>query len=282
MSNKAFLSFFAVLSLIAFGSGYWMESRALDKHRQIVEKPPFVDEYLYAYFPLNGDPTDASGGGNDGTLSGPPKFVEDRFGVAQAACHFDGSSDRITFDKNKTMEIQDPNTFTVSFWIKKDEKLTGTVIQLFGDVLEEEGGVPPVEGYFEVRNYKGEKAIFLQWLISGRGGSDGTGTLEAILDSANGGWNFVAVVFKEDGKDGEPKMLLATMYINGEKNTDVQNPKSTALFTETEKMKKEFILGRQSKAVPAFRGVLDDVRVYSVSLDPFHINGLYKYEKYRE
>ena len=258
-----------------------MESRALDKHRQIVEKNPIVDQDLYAYFPLNGDVTDASGGGYDGKLEGLPKFVEDRFGVAQAACQFDGRSDRITFDKNKTMEIQNPNRFTVSFWIKKDEKLTGTVMQLFGDVLEEESGRGQVDGYFEVRNYEEEKTIFIQWLTRG---SVGTGELEAILDPANEGWNFVAVVYKEDGKDGEPKKLLATMYINGEtaKPIGPSNPMSTSLFSEMEKTKKVFILGRQSKAVPSFRGVRDDVRVYSVSLDALHIRELHNYEKYRE
>lgn len=281
MSNKAFLSFFAVLSLIAFGLGYWMQSEALEGDRPIFPKPQFVDKDLYAYFPLNGGATDASGKGHHGTSQGPPKFVEDRFGVAQAACHFDGVNDRMTFDKNKTMEIQDPNTFTVSFWIKKDDSLTGTVMQLFGDVLEEEGGVPPVEGYLGVG--QGGKTIFIQWLISGRGGSDGKGNLEAMLDSADGGWNFIAVVFKKEGKVDESESLLVTIYINGEKAANRLNPMSTSLFTAPKKMKKVFILGRQSiNAAPMFRGVLDDVRIYSVSLDEVHIEKMYNYEKYRE
>ena len=276
MSNKTFLSLFAVLSLIAFGSGYWMESQALKKVRRVIEEPPFVKKGLLAYFPLNGRATDASGKGNHGNLQGPPRFVDDRFGVAQAACLFDGVNDRVTFDKNKTMEIQNPNNFTVSFWIKKEDTLNGTVMQLFGD-----GEGPPVDGYLEVG--QGGKTIFMQWIIRSRGGRDELGSMEAILDSANGGWNFIAIVFKEKEKDDEPKPLLATIYINGEKPAGSAGSDSSSLFTATEKMKKVFILGRQSiSGSQPFRGGLDDVRIYLRSLSELEIENLYKYEKYRE
>ena len=271
MSNKAFLSLFAVLSLIAFGSGYWMESRALDKVRRVIQEPSFVKEGLLAYYPLDGNASDATGRGNHGTMHGPPDSAKDRFGSNKAALYFDGRYDFITFDHNNTVRIPDPNQCSVAFWIKKDGSSKGTVMQLFGDILQEDGGVPPVESFFGVR--EGGSTVAVEWQTRH--------VLEGELTPDNDGWNHVAVVFAE-GKEGlQEGILVVTMYLNGQKLPGISNPKSTPLF-ETEKIKKVFILGRQCVSPSQFRGTLDDVRIYSRSLSKLEIENLYEHEKYRE
>ena len=271
MSNKAFLSFFAVLSLIAFGSGYWMESRALDKVRRVIQEPSFVKEGLLAYYPLDGNASDATGRGNHGTMHGPPDSAKDRFGSNKAALYFDGRYDFITFDHNNTVRIPDPNQCSVAFWIKKDDSSKGTVMQLFGDILQEDGGVPPVKSYLGVR----DGGVVVDWH------THSNNSLFGKLTPDNDGWNHVAVVFAE-GKEGlQEGSLVVTMYLNGQKLPDISNPKSTPLF-ETEKVKKVFILGRQCVSPSEFRGTLDDVRIYSRSLSELEIENLYEHEKYRE
>ena len=275
MSNKAFLSFFAVLSLIAFGSGYWMESQALKKVRRVIEEPPFVKEGLLAYYPLDsnvdGNASDATGNGYVGKMEGPPKMVEDRFGKKRALL-FEGSFDYVNFDKNKKLRIPDPNQCSVSFWLKTNDSSKGTVMQLFGDELEEEGGQPPVTGYLGIGN--GGKTIFLQWFSRTVGDN-----LEGELDASGDGWNHVVVSFTTESQEGR---LSVVIYLNGQKVPHHSNPMKTSLFEEPIKMKKVFILGRQSKVATEFRGVLDDVRIYSRSLSELEIKNLYEYEKYRE
>jgi len=275
MSNKAFLSLFAVLSLIAFGSGYWMESRALDKVRRVIQEPSFVKEGLLAYYPLDsnvdGNASDATGNGYVGKMEGPPKMVEDRFGQKRALL-FEGSFDYIAFDKNKKLEIEDPNQCSVSFWLKTNDSSKGTVMQLFGDVFEEEGGQPPVTGYLGIGN--GGKTIFLQWFSRTAGDN-----LEGELAASDGGWNHVVVSF---APDLTRKLLSVTIYLNGQKVPHQSNPMETSLFEEPKKMEKVFILGRQSTKATEFRGVLDDVRIYSRSLSELEIENLYKYEMFRQ
>jgi len=275
MSNKAFLSFFAVLSLIAFGSGYWMESQALKKVRRVIEEPGFVKEGLLAYYPLDsnvdGNASDATGNGYVGEMEGPPKKAEDRFGRKRALL-FEGSFDYVNFDKSKKLRIPDPNQCSVSFWLKTNDSSKGTVMQLFGDVLEEEGGQPPVTGYLGIGN--GGKTIFLQWFSRTVGDN-----LEGELDTSDGGWNHIVVSFAPDLSS---KQLSVTIFLNGQKVPHRSNPTKTSLFEEPEKMKKVFTLGRQSTKATEFRGVLDDVRIYSRSLSELEIENLYEYEKYRE
>ena len=275
MSNKTFLSLFAVLSLIAFGSGYWMKSQALKKVRRVIEEPGFVKEGLLAYYPLDsnvdGNASDATGNGYIGKMEGPPKMAEDRFGKKRALL-FEGSFDYVSFDKSNKLRIPNPNQCSVSFWLKTNDSSKGTVMQLFGDVLEEEGGQPPVTGYMGVGNEG--KTIFLQWFSHAAGDN-----LGGELDASGDGWNHVAVSF---APDSNKERLIVTIFLNGQKVSHQSNSRKTSLFEEPKKMKKVFILGRQSPKATEFRGVLDDVRIFSRSLSELEIETLYEYEKYRE
>ncbi len=77
-----------------------------------------------ANFPFNGNANDASANANNGTLQGAPTPVADRFGNANAAYSFNGSTQYISTTKSYT----NPNVFTVSAWFKTNTTTGGKII----------------------------------------------------------------------------------------------------------------------------------------------------------
>lgn len=76
-----------------------------------------VDNGLIVDMPFNGDATDISGKGNNGTLQGPTANV-DRFGDVSSAYIFDGN-DQINVPNNATLQLTDH--ITLSAWVKLNE-----------------------------------------------------------------------------------------------------------------------------------------------------------------
>ncbi len=70
-----------------------------------------LDVGLVAYYPFKGDATDESGNGYDGTVNGAT-LTADRFGNADSAYHFDGSSSYIDLGNMGGFK-------TVSMWVKQ-------------------------------------------------------------------------------------------------------------------------------------------------------------------
>ncbi len=70
-----------------------------------------------AWYPFSGSFADETGNGHDGTGYANPLFVDDRFGVSDAACSFDGSN-CVTIPLDNAMSI---SSITVSAWIKTDQ-----------------------------------------------------------------------------------------------------------------------------------------------------------------
>jgi hypothetical protein len=75
-----------------------------------------LSDSLLLYYPLNGNATDVSINGFDGTNFGATPTT-DRFGNPQGAMHFDGTS-FINFPNTSTLKPDYP--FSFSFWVKCD------------------------------------------------------------------------------------------------------------------------------------------------------------------
>jgi hypothetical protein len=71
-------------------------------------------EGLVAYYPLDGDVSDGSGNGNDGTIMGNPGFVD---GVAGQAMDLDGDGDYVDCGDNPLFGMQETNQITVATWV---------------------------------------------------------------------------------------------------------------------------------------------------------------------
>ncbi len=80
-----------------------------------VAEPEESDPTLVAYYPFNGDASDESGNGYDGTVSGAA-LTADRFGNPASAYDFNGTSDYI----NCGNILNGFSNFTVSAWINID------------------------------------------------------------------------------------------------------------------------------------------------------------------
>jgi hypothetical protein len=81
---------------------------------------------LVASYPFNGDATDASGNGNDGTVTagysgwggGTPTLTTDRFGTADKAYYFDqGGNIEVPYST-----ILNPGVISLSWWIYMEER----------------------------------------------------------------------------------------------------------------------------------------------------------------
>jgi len=78
---------------------------------------------LVAYYPFNGNANDASGNGHNGTVYGGTTMTTNRFGQANAAYDFDGSTGYIGIPQNSVLNSLTTN-FTLSAWIWQRESIT--------------------------------------------------------------------------------------------------------------------------------------------------------------
>jgi hypothetical protein len=72
---------------------------------------------LVAYYPLNGNAHDESGNGNNGVVSGPT-LSADRFGNADRAYSFDGTTNNIHINGSPSFAFTGTKAFTISCWVK--------------------------------------------------------------------------------------------------------------------------------------------------------------------
>jgi hypothetical protein len=68
---------------------------------------------IIAYFPFNGNANDASGNGNNGTVTGAT-LSPDRFSNSNSAYSFNGVNNHITVANNSSLA---PNALSISFWV---------------------------------------------------------------------------------------------------------------------------------------------------------------------
>jgi len=71
---------------------------------------------LIAFYPFNGNALDSSGKGNNGTIYGAVS-TSDRFGIANSAYSFNGSTD---YFSNSTVFTTAPTSFSVSWWLNQN------------------------------------------------------------------------------------------------------------------------------------------------------------------
>ena len=71
---------------------------------------------LVGYWPFNGNANDQTTNGNNGTVNGA-SLTSDRFGNANSAYDFDGLNSEIIVPNNPSLNLENPNQFTFSYWI---------------------------------------------------------------------------------------------------------------------------------------------------------------------
>jgi len=214
--------------------------------------PCFLTQGLVAHWPLDGTPNDASGNGHHG-LAFNLDPTTDRFGVANAAYHFNGINGYMTA---AGVPIPTNNAFSWSLWIKAEEPgVRGPIIeraQAFGvnltsPVLFTEPGA----------------ALSFGTCCAGNGSS-----LQTPIGSlpANQWIHFVGT----SAQDGR-----RALYLNGQLVAEITG---TAYGQALEL----FIFGRDRMDDPVidniyFPGALDDIRIYNRELSAAEVLALYRW-----
>ena len=203
---------------------------------------------LVAWYPFNGNANDSSGNGNNGTNYGAT-LTSDRFGNANSAYLFDGSSSYILV--NNSAKFPD-TAITTAFWFNRngnppvspDEnyicKDLAFSTYLSDSILYSEvwKGTPGVWAYWSSGNYK-------------------------VSDDTD--WIFYASTFDNSTK-------LVNIYINGVLVNSVTETDPNAIVRSSSS---PLYIGRNTSPVYYINGKLDDVRIYNRALSSNEIQSLY-------
>ena len=196
---------------------------------------------LIAYYPFNGNANDESGQGKDGDVFGGASLTTDRFGNANSAYLFNGTSSYININLPTINTAIDSNV-TMSFWIKWDGK---------------NDGLP-----FGFESYD-------LWFSSGYFGfntdqSDLWGTGSKKLANH---WSFVTAIFN----NGD--ITKSSLYIDGVKSKLTQKLGSPITKFVSTNARIGYYFGGCSFCY--FGGSIDDVRIYNRALTGAEIVALY-------
>jgi glucose/arabinose dehydrogenase len=198
---------------------------------------------LVARYAFEGDASDSSGYGNNGTLVGNPPFAPGR--VGNLAVSFNGTNQYVT------IPISIRTNFTIAFWVNTTASATGAVWTTgLGMVSADVAGVANDFGISLITN----GAV-------GFGVGNPNTTLASAASINNGQWRHVAVTRVSSSG-------LMTTYIDGVQDSTVTGP--TGPRTAPAAMR----IGGILSGGGFFPGSLDEVRIYNSVLSPTEINAL--------
>ncbi len=225
-----------------------------------LEKPTIdLTSGLVAWYPFDGNASDMSGNGNDGTVYGAT-LGEDRNGEAGKAYQFDGDDDYIKVPHNNKINFNVSDSFTISLWslIPTPEKERSSIFEKWSSI----GSYP-----FNLR-------IGPDLLSLGFGNWDGSNSKGASASLGGEETNFIHIsCINRAGK--------FSISINGSKKSvnystwgDSINHLNNTLNTS------DLYFGRRGGTSDFnFKGSIDDVRIYNRALSEAEVQALYELEK---
>jgi hypothetical protein len=225
--------------------------------------PKIVDEMrnfntangLIAYWPFNNSAADQSGYGRNGTASGVTS-VADRFGSANSAYHFDGSTSYVSVPDNVALRLNNTD-FTLNAWIKLDSYnssyLSTIVSKRFSGLNN--GWLWGINGALNTP----QGATYY-----GPGG--GTGNANAIGSTVlnTGQWYMVTCVYTLASQQ-------LSIYINGVLDHTFSN-----ILTASATATATLLIGKDGATGGYyFQGSMDDVSIYNSALSVSSVQQLY-------
>ncbi|MFM9946285.1 MAG: LamG-like jellyroll fold domain-containing protein [Bacteroidia bacterium] len=199
---------------------------------------------LVADYPLNGNATDVHAA-NNGTLYGPTP-TKDRFGRANSAMQFNGSSDWVKLGTDADFQKR-----TISLWFKADTFLTGGS---YGHVFSTDNANMQFGACgFTLDNTSGTNRINLGL---------GANVKRYTSNVKKGTWYHCAIVANTS---------QIKYYINGQLFDSATN--NSTLHSNDGNTKA--LLGSSRKIDRFFKGAIDDVKIFDCALSNAEINALY-------
>jgi Concanavalin A-like lectin/glucanases superfamily len=225
------------------------ELLATYKSPLIVVLQPDLNAGLVAYYPFNGNANDASNNGNNGTVIGAT-LTADRFGNANKAYSFNGTSDEIDVPNSSTLQIT--ANITISGWFK-----TTNTSHIMGIISKLEVADPMHSYKMEIYNCKARAEFWYNHSIPIGGFAASNDTL------TNGKWHHVLAEY-----DGS----FIKLFVDGQLNTET--PYTGGMQTNSENL---YIGWDQNSYLGDrhFEGSIDDIRIYNRALTEYEIQLLY-------
>jgi hypothetical protein len=209
---------------------------------------------LVAHYPFTGNTNDLSGNGNHGTNNGAT-LTTDRFGNANSAMQFNGTSDYILVPSSTSFPS---DAITTSFWFNRNSIYPGPG----GDhyISKEEA--------FSTYLYNNTTLASQVW----KGGSGWTswedGPFQLCIDDQ---WYFYASTFANSEK-------IVRIYVNGVLVNTINETDPNAVVRTSAQ---DLFIGRNgSSAVYYINGKMDDIRIYDRALSSAEIQELYGEDNY--
>jgi hypothetical protein len=205
--------------------------------------PATLQNGLVGYWPFCGNANDASGNGNNGTVSGAT-LTADRFGAANSAYSFDGVNDYIDLG---SYILNNPQEYTISCWAKFNNNIFSYIFgqATNGEIQIQSDGSGNVKSWNKLTN----------------GGSVSVGN--TIPDLVN--WHHLVANFNNISKVLTFRIDNIPFTISIPNGVNIQSFNGNAL------------LGRQSNiAANFFNGSIDDVVIWNRSLTQQEITQMYQ------
>ena len=200
-----------------------------------------------AFWTFDGDTTDSSGNGNDGTLFGPT-FVN---GVSGSALNFDGINDYVRVEDDITLDLTDE--FTFAAWIHPRTFGEGSSPNGYGRIINKAA----TGGYsLYIRNNSAQDQ--LASLING---SVYASSFDAIQ---LGVWQYVTVTFDSNLGSNQVEFFVDSA------------PAGTANRNQpTQTNNNRVFIGNRAATDRTFDGIIDDVKIWNRPLTPVEISAEY-------
>ncbi|MCD6471001.1 LamG domain-containing protein, partial [bacterium] len=202
------------------------------------------NQHLIAHWKMNGDWTDSSGNGNDGTAHGNATFIDGKF---KEAGTFDGDGDYVLVPSNENLRLT--NNFTVEAWIKVNDVNDYHTIVMH----DENGGGNDAYG---LRVDPGGNITFFA-LNANKWDAQHLTSAETIEP---GRWYHVAGIYDKD--------YNLRVYINGK---EASNSPKAASGDVVYEVTTNLNIGRRCNGSLFFNGLIDNVAIYDYARSPQEI-----------
>ncbi len=212
--------------------------------------PSNLQNGLVSYWPFCGNANDASGNGNNGNVNGAT-LTTDRFGNANSAYSFNGTTSYIDVQSGNTTSLNVIGDISFSFWIKTSQATTGVVLS-FGDQVSSVGGY--LAGLKEANAPAGILTCGVEY---------GTATdWETSLNTLNNNtWHNAVLTLKAN---------TLSLYIDNVLNRQINNANAISSWNGARR------IGVANYVLSGFfNGLIDDIGIWNRGLTSQEVQQLY-------
>lgn len=212
---------------------------------------------LVGYWPFCGNANDDSGHGNNGTVNGAT-LTADRFGNANAAYSFNGTSNFIEVPDNNLLDLS--NNFTISLWMKISDYSVTLASDPQSTVLSKPRQSGMATGYCISAYYNLNLNKFsFNYNIGSSGGGQSSNTATPLN-------TWINVIYTYDG-------TTSKIYKNGVLESSSALTYVLPNFPTSLFFGKEFDNTSTSKRF--FKGLIDDIGIWNRALTTQEVTQLY-------